>query len=187
MAEHVCPFWIGYLLASPIRKLGQSPEKILGPHVREGMTVMDVGCAMGFFSLPLARMVGASGAVICLDMQERMLLALQKRAAKAGLADRVRTRLCRPDSLGISDLAGKVDFALAFAMVHEVPDPARLVTEIHAALRPSGTLLVAEPTGHVSADAFERTLALARERGFTERNRPSVMRSRSVLLVKGQG
>jgi len=59
MAEHhLCPVWIGYLLASPVRKLSQNPRKILGPYVNEGMTVADIGCAMGFFSLPLAKQSG---------------------------------------------------------------------------------------------------------------------------------
>ena len=49
MAEHVCPVWVGYLLASPVRKLFDNPEKVLAPYVKEGMTVLDVGSAMGFF------------------------------------------------------------------------------------------------------------------------------------------
>jgi len=59
MAEKVCPVWVGYLLASPIRKLFQNPPKILSPYVENGMKVLDIGCVMGFFSLPLARMVGS--------------------------------------------------------------------------------------------------------------------------------
>ena len=65
--EHVCPVWVGYLLASPVRKLIQNPKKLLSPYVEEGMTVLDAGCAMGFFSLPMARMVGPNGKVICGD------------------------------------------------------------------------------------------------------------------------
>jgi 2-polyprenyl-3-methyl-5-hydroxy-6-metoxy-1,4-benzoquinol methylase len=58
MAQRVCPIWVGYLLASPVRKLYQNPKKILGAYVREGMKILDIGCAMGFFSLPLAEMTG---------------------------------------------------------------------------------------------------------------------------------
>ena len=56
------------------------------------------------------------------DMQSRMLDALRRRAASAGLADRVTTRLAQPGNLGVSDLAGQTDFVLAFAVVHELPD-----------------------------------------------------------------
>ncbi|QTA83790.1 SAM-dependent methyltransferase domain-containing protein [Desulfonema limicola] len=64
MSKRVCPIWIGYLLLNPIIKLYQNPEKILSPYVSEGMTVLDMGCAMGYFSLPLARMVGTGGKVM---------------------------------------------------------------------------------------------------------------------------
>ena len=101
MAEHVCPLWVGYLLASPVRKLFQDPEKIVGQHVGYGMTVLDIGCAMGFFSLPLAEMVGVQGKVICIDLQERMIEILENRARKAGLSERIETRLCGRDSLVI--------------------------------------------------------------------------------------
>ena len=68
MAEHVCPWWLGYFLASPLRKLMQNPDTILSGHISEGMTALDVGSAMGFFSIPMARLVGASGKVICVDL-----------------------------------------------------------------------------------------------------------------------
>jgi predicted methyltransferase len=61
MAKRVCPWWIGYLLLSPLRRLGQDPAKILAPYVREGMTVFEPGAGMGYFTLELARRVGPSG------------------------------------------------------------------------------------------------------------------------------
>ncbi|TFH43073.1 MAG: methyltransferase type 11, partial [Chrysiogenales bacterium] len=93
---HVCPWWLGFFLASPLRKLFQNPEKILGPHVREGMTLVDVGSGMGFFSLPMARMAGPGGRVICFDVQEKMLRHLARRAAGAGLSGIIETRLSTP-------------------------------------------------------------------------------------------
>ena len=56
--HHVCPWWIGYLLASPIRRIFQNPEEILSPFIRFGMAVLEPGPGMGFFTIPLARMVG---------------------------------------------------------------------------------------------------------------------------------
>ena len=67
MAERVCPVWVGYFLTSPIRKLFQNPQKILSPYVENGMKVLDIGC--GFFSLPLAQMVGSKGKAISVDVQ----------------------------------------------------------------------------------------------------------------------
>lgn len=183
-APHVCPWWIGYLLASPIRRLYQKPEVILGPHVEAGMTVLDVGCAMGFFSIPMARLVGEQGRVICVDVQERMLRSLVKRAAKAHVSDRIEPRLCPADGLGLDDLEQQIDFVLAFAVVHEVPDPDRFFVEARAALVPGGRLLLAEPGGHVSAEAFDRTLRAAGAAGLSIVERPEISRSHAALLEK---
>ena len=182
--HHVCPVWIGYLLASPTRKLFQNPRKILEPYVNEAMTVADIGCAMGFFSLPLARMVGPNGKVICVDVQEKMIRSLEKRAQKAGLSGRIETRICNDGSLGLDNFEEKIDFALASAVVHEVLDAAGFFSEIHKAMKPAGRLLVAEPKGHVSENDFERTISIAKHNGFVESGRPQIKRSRAVLLQK---
>ena len=184
MAERVCPWWLGYLLVSPLRRLLEKPEEVLAPHVESGVTAMDIGCGMGFFSLPLAELVGPSGRVICVDLQERMISSLRKRASRAGLADRIQTRVCSVSSLGTQDLEGKVDFVLTFAVVHEVPDAAGLLTQIRDVLAPGGRLLIAEPRGHVSQEALEETVAAAERAGLSVVDRPAIKRSRAVLLEK---
>ena len=119
MREHkVCPWWLGYFLVTPLRRLLHAPDKVLAPYVSEGMTVLELGPGMGFFTVELARLVGASGRVIALDIQPKMIEGLKRRVAKAGLLKRVDTRLAEPDSMGLADLAGGVDFAFAFAVVH---------------------------------------------------------------------
>ena len=139
MPHSVCPWWIGYLLLSPVRRWTQSPRRILEPWVRPGMTVVDVGCAMGYFTLPLAGLVGPDGRVVAVDLQERMLRALERRARRAGLSELIETRRCGADTLGLADLAGCVDFALVFAVAHEIPDVGKLMVELAALLSRGGT------------------------------------------------
>src|SRR5579859_5276708 len=130
MVHRVCPWWLGYFLASPIRQwLGQDPIKILSPYVREGMIVLEPGPGMGFFTLPLAQMVGPSGKVIAVDLQPKMIARLKRRAAKADLLDRLDARVTSAETMGVADLESKVDFTLAFAIVHEFPDAARFFLE----------------------------------------------------------
>ena len=137
MAEFVCPWWMGYLLVSPLRRPLEDPKRFLSPHVRAGMTGAGSRVpGMGFFTLDLARLVGPSGRVVAVDMQSRMLDALRRRAASAGLADRVTTRIAQPGNLGVSDLAGQADFVLAFAVVHELPDAGTFFAEAAASLKP---------------------------------------------------
>jgi ubiquinone/menaquinone biosynthesis C-methylase UbiE len=184
MAEHVCPPWIGYFLLNPLRKLVENPGKMFGPFVREGMVVLEPGCAMGFFTLPLARMVGPAGRVIALEIQDKMLSVLGRRAQQAGLLDRIDLRRIGADGYGLDDLSDRVDFAAAIHVVHEVPDKAMFFTEIWKALRPGGRLLVVEPKGHVSSEQFEETAAIAGKAGFTPEALPKKIGGRSVSLIK---
>ena len=184
MAKHVCPVWIGYLLASPLRKMFQNPDKILSGYIQEGMKVLDIGCAMGFFSLPLARMVGPGGKVICVDIQHKMLLSLKKRAEKAKLAQRIETRLCNRGSFCIDDLKGKIDFIIASAVAHELPDPLLFFSETWEVLTQKGTFLLMEPSGHVSSEKFKATVSTAQAQGYKIMKRPGIKRSHTVLLGK---
>jgi ubiquinone/menaquinone biosynthesis C-methylase UbiE len=186
MSKRVCPWWIGYFLLNPFRRMSQDPAKILAPYVREGMTVLEPGPGMGYFTLELARMVGAPGRVVVVDIQPKMLASLKRRAAKRGLLERIDTRLVQPDSLGLADLAAKVDFALAFAMVHEMPDASRFFAETARTLKPGASLLLAEPRGHVKEAEFENELRAAAAAGLQLADRPPIGRSHAALLKKIQ-
>jgi tRNA A58 N-methylase Trm61 len=186
MSKRICPWWLGYVLASPVRRWIQDPAAIVGPYVREGMTVLEPGPGMGFFTLELARRVGPSGRVIAVDVQPRMIAGLKRRLAKAGLSDRVDARLAQDDSMGLKDLAGKVDFTLAMAVVHEMPGAAWFFGQTAEAMKPGAVLLLAEPSGHVKKEAFEAELEAAAQVGLTLDSRPSVRRSQAALLRKSR-
>ena len=184
MGHRVCPWWLGYVLASPLRRLLQDPATTLKPYLRQGMTVLEPGPGMGFFTAELARQVGASGRVVAVDVQPRMIAGLKRRLAKAGLLERTDARLAASDSMGLQDLRGKVDFALAMAVVHEMPSSGRFFAEVAQAMKPGATLLLAEPSGHVKQDAFEAELQDAAAAGLEVADRPTIRRSQAVLLKK---
>jgi len=184
MAHRVCPWWLGYWLICPLRRRGQNPAEILTPYVRAGMIVLEPGSGMGFFTLDLARLVGTSGRVIAVDVQPKMLERLKRRAAQAGLLDRLDARLASPESMGITDLRSSIDFTLAFAVVHEFPDAARFFAEVAAASKPGASLLLAEPTGHVKASEFNSELQAASQAGFNHLDPLSIRHSQAALLKK---
>jgi len=184
MADHICPPWVGWLLLSPLRKLTENPTKILGPFVRERMVVLEPGCAMGYFTLPLARMVGPEGKVIAVDIQPKMIARLEKRARKAGLIDRLNICQAGPDGLGIADLAQSADFCTLIHVAHEVPDQNRFFSEIANALKPGARLLVIEPRGHVTEEAFSVSLSAAEAAGFQRIDSPHVQGDRKALFER---
>lgn len=180
-----CPWWLGYVLTSPIRRLWQDPARILGPYVRAGMTVFEPGPGMGFFTLELARRVGPAGRVVAVDVQAKMLERLRRRLAKTGLAERVDIRLGECDSRELKDLAGAVDVVLAFAVVHELPSAQAFFEQAAQCLKAGGTLLVAEPAGHVSETEFAREIALAEKAGLRLSGRPEIARCRTAVFGRG--
>ena len=71
--NRICPVELAGSLDGKIRRWLQNPQRILAPFVKEGMTVLDVGCGPGFFSVELAKLVGRTGKVISVDLQQGML------------------------------------------------------------------------------------------------------------------
>src|SRR5574341_1010831 len=178
--EHrVCPWWLAYTCDTPLRRMLHDPEQILAGLVLPGQTVIDIGCGMGYFTLPLARLVGPGGRVIAVDLQEQMLRRVKKRAERAGLLSRIRLYQCGPDSLGLTDPA---DFILAFWMVHETADRPGFLRQVHALLKPGAQFLVAEPRVHVLASDVQKTVDLARGVGLDVVGEPRIGWSRAVLF-----
>jgi ubiquinone/menaquinone biosynthesis C-methylase UbiE len=158
-----------------------NPERILEPHVDAGMHVLDMGCAMGFFSIPMARLVGPAGRVTAVDLQEGMLDVLRRRAAAAGVCDRIDTLRCDPETI---EVPGEIDFGLVFYMAHEVDDPGYLFSRLLPALRPGGRLLLVEPAMHVTASEFRELLGCAESAGLESSKGPRIRFSRAALLER---
>ena len=179
--HHVCTWWIAYTFDNPLRKLFHNPAKIFRGHIKEGMTVMDVGCGMGYFSIGMARLVGANGKVIAVDLQQKMLDVLRRRAGRCGVAERIDTHRCEADSLGLREPA---DFILAFWMVHEVSNKDLFFQQLRSALRFNGKILIAEPKMHVTAEELDQTIEIARGNDLRCLDAPPIRFSRTVLLQK---
>jgi len=77
-----------------------------------------------------------------------------------------------------------VDFTLAFAVVHELPDASRFFSEVAQASKPGARFLLVEPAGHVKDAEFQAELDAAARAGFFLVDHPSVRRSHAALLKK---
>ena len=116
------------------------------------MTALDVGCGPGFFTIPMAKLVGKNGKVIAADLQDGMLKKLQQKIQGTGLEKIIRLHKCEQDKIGIKE---KVDFILAFYMVHEVPNKENFLKELKSLLNIDGVILIVEPMFHVTKPAFK--------------------------------
>lgn len=178
--KRVCPWWCCFTFDNFLRKLLHNSEKILQPYIVEGNTILDIGPGMGYFTIPLARMVGEKGKVIAADIQTEMLEALRRRAKRAGVEQQILTHLCKPNSLGLNI---QFDFVLAFWMVHEVPNQFLFFEEIRSLLKPPGKFLLSEPVLHVNQAMYEKTVQAAESVGLVLKENPKIYLSRSALFT----
>ena len=184
-STHVCPWWLAYTFDNPIRRWIHRPRTLLAPYVKDGIHAIDIGCGMGVFTIAMAGLVGDSGSVTALDLQEKMLEITMKRARKAGIDHRIQTVQGSAEQIAGTT---HIDFALAFWMIHEVPDRFAFFKKISTALKPDGVLLAAEPAMHVSRKDFDQTLNAAASAGLLPHTRqPKIRFSLSKVLVKQQG
>jgi ubiquinone/menaquinone biosynthesis C-methylase UbiE len=177
--DRICPVALAGYLDNRFRRWFQNPLKILRPYIKDGMTVLDLGCGPGFFSIDIAQMVGKTGRVIASDLQEGMLQKLRDKIQGTELEGRIIVHQSQENKIGLSE---DVDFVFAFYMVHEVPNQGEFFKEIGTIVKPKGQVFIVEPPFHVSKRAFEETIRTAEEAGFKAIERPKVLFSKASIL-----
>lgn len=178
--NRVCPVEQAGSLDNKLRRWLQNPKRILSPFVREGMKVLDIGCGPGFFSIELAKMVGSNGSVFAADLQEGMLNKLRAKKSGTTLEEIIRTVKCEENNINITE---RMDFILAFYMIHEVPDKPELFKSFKNILNENGTVLVVEPKFfHVTKKEFASTMGIAEQADFKVSPGPKLAFSFSSIL-----
>jgi ubiquinone/menaquinone biosynthesis C-methylase UbiE len=179
--KRICPVERSGGLDNFVRRWLQNPQKILKPYISHGMTVLDLGCGPGFFSIEMAKMLSDSGKVIAADLQDGMLEKVIEKIKGTDLSKRISIHKCQEDRIGVTE---NVDFVLAFYMIHEVPNQELLFEELKSILKPDGKIYIIEPKFHVSKKSFEDMIHTITNMGFFIIDRPKVYFSRTVLLEK---
>ncbi len=178
--NRICPVEYSGSLDNKWRRWLQNPQKILAPYLTQGMKVLDIGCGPGFFTIEIAKMIGDNGKVFAVDLQEGMLNQIRNKITGTQLQSRVQLVKSEKDGFNIPE---KVDFILAFYMVHEVPDKDNLFKKLKSVLSDNGKFLFIEPTlFHVSKKEFESSLQKAVNAGFKVSEGPKLTFSHSAVL-----
>ncbi len=109
--------------------------------LQPGQSVCDLGCGNGFYTLPMAELVGEKGRIYAVDIQQEMLHLLDERAKDAGHAN-IEPVLGSPIDPRLPE--GKLDLILLVDVYHEMSHPEHMLREMRRALRPQGRLVLVE-------------------------------------------
>jgi SAM-dependent methyltransferase len=162
----------------------RNPYGLLAGLVREGMTVCEPGCAEGHFTIPLARMVGASGRVISMDSRPESLAVAGKRAIQSDVMDRITWRLAGIDRLDVSDLSGRVDLVLSTGPEVSSGDYKNYCRELWDLLKDGGTLIMLAPRGCDAGLFFAGGMQTAHATGFRAQDKPPSGRKEMLMMRK---
>lgn len=177
----VCPYWMAFTFDNPIRKMFHNPEKMFEKYLKPNMNIMDFGCGMGYFSVALAKLTDDSSCIYSVDIQESMLRKVMKRAQYDQLDQKIKTYKCTDQHL---DLDQKMDFILAFWMLHEVPDTKSCLMKLYDILDDQGLLFIAEPGFHVKKRDYGNMIQTAIDLGYKVHSYPKVRLSYAIVLSK---
>jgi acyl dehydratase/2-polyprenyl-3-methyl-5-hydroxy-6-metoxy-1,4-benzoquinol methylase len=179
--HRVCPPGVADVLISPERLKFHNPQELMRPYVTAGMTAVDVGCAKGFFTIPMLEMVGHGGRVLAIDLQPEMLEGLA-RAVSDEQAQRLIPLQCSEDDFKAQDYVGQADFVLMFWMLHEIEDTKRAVRQAVALLKPGGTLMLTEPDFRVDQQRFDACVEAFVAEGLELIDRPNIWMGLGAVL-----
>jgi predicted O-methyltransferase YrrM len=109
--------------------------------IEEGQVVVDLGCGSGYFARRMAKPVGKSGRVLCVDIQPQMLEIARQLAERDGI-DNMTTILSEEDDPKLP--AGEVDLILLVDVYHEMSKPEPMLEKMRLALSPGGVIALVE-------------------------------------------
>jgi ubiquinone/menaquinone biosynthesis C-methylase UbiE len=176
---HLHPIEKADALESRLRLLLQNPMRILKNHIRPGMTVLDLGCGTGYFTLEIAKLLEKKGKVIATDVQTGMLEILKQKLQKSDLHNLIQIINNQEHTLGFTE---KVDFILAFYSFHEMKNIDNIIHELKQILKPETKVFISEQKFHVSGDAFNTIIEKMENIGLEIIARPKIFLSRTVIM-----
>jgi len=181
LTNHVCPPMCAYFFDNALRRMFHDRQKLFSPYLKPGMTAADIGCGFGFAAIGMAKLVGSTGKIIAADVQQEMLDKTMKRALRTGVDKIITPHLCQPGRVGIEE---KLDFAVTFYVVHEMPDASGFMVEINSMLKPGGKYLLIEPPHHVGKSAMKEYIEMATSTGLNLIGSPKIGFSMTALFEK---
>lgn len=180
-SSHLHPIERAGALDSRIRRLIQNPNKILKKYIQPGMTVLDLGCGPGYFTIEMAKLLQGKGKIFATDVQPQMLDILKEKINKNGLQQLIHPVNNNEQSIGINE---EVDFILAFYSFHEMKYLDSIITQLKDIIHADTKILIAEQKGHVSKYVFNTFIRKMQNNNFEIVEKPAIFLSRCVVMKK---
>jgi len=176
---HLHPLEKASALESRLRLLLQNPGRILKKYIHPGMTVLDLGCGTGYFTLEIAKLLEKKGKVIAADVQKGMLDVLIHKLGNNELQQQIQIHNNQENTLNLTD---KVDFIFAFYSFHEMKYIDSITYELQKTIKPETKILISEQKFHVSKYTFNTIVQKMENIGFEICKRPRIFLSRTVIM-----
>jgi ubiquinone/menaquinone biosynthesis C-methylase UbiE len=138
---HLHPLKKTGALESRLRLLLQNPRRILKKYIGPGMTVLDLGCGTGYFTLEIAKLLEMKGKVVAADVQKGMLEILKQKVRNSELHKQIQIHNNQENTLS---LRVKFDFILAFYCFHEMKYIDNIACELQEIVKPETKILISE-------------------------------------------
>jgi ubiquinone/menaquinone biosynthesis C-methylase UbiE len=178
------PEFLADAIDNPLRRRIQPPAEMPRRHgITPGMTVLEVGPGNGRYTVETARAVGRTGRVVAVDIEPRIIERVRRRAKAEGMTN-VEAKTA--DVYDLPFPGGTFDAVCMIAVIGEIPDAQRALTEFHRVLKPGGTLafseLVTDPDYPLAQTLTRKAGAL----GFVRKQRLGSFFAYTIVFEKVQ-
>jgi ubiquinone/menaquinone biosynthesis C-methylase UbiE len=111
-------------------------------HPEPGYRIADIGAGRGDFTFPIARIVGPTGKVYAVDIDEANAIRQLRKRVEQDHVDNVEIILSKPDDPLLP--AGTLDAVLIVNAYHEIEPYEAMLGHLRAALKSGGRLLIVD-------------------------------------------
>lgn len=123
------------------RELLPPKQTLINLHLHKGDIMADIGCGIGYFSIPASKIVGNIGKIFAIDIQPEMLHDVEFKIRENNISN-IKIVLTEENNLKLDD--NKVNFAFVSNVLHEIYEKESFLNEVKRILSPDGKIAIVE-------------------------------------------
>ena len=123
------------------RKMLPPEQTLINLNLEEGDIMADIGCGIGYFTIPASKIVGDNGKIFAMDISSEMLQDVVVKVKESNITN-VEITLTEENDLKLED--DKVTFAFISTVLHEANEKENFLNEIKRIISPKGKIAIVE-------------------------------------------